>query len=384
MRANGRCRSRARDAAPLPDSRPGFVEGGKERGPEFPGIDTCPAGPRRAYDAFMLRRFASVLVLLFAVGAVAHWSGNQPRLDAVEFARRETGLALERDRIAVGAITLHVVRAGPAAGPPVVLLHGFPEFWFAWKDVIGPLARAGFRVIVPDQRGAGDSDRPHEIESFRIDQLGDDIASLIAALGLENAFVAGHDWGGAVAWNLAIRHPERVRRLVVLGTPHPDVRPSAPARSASISWYRTFFRIPWLPEESARWGNWGVLSKILRDTAEPGAFPDAKLDVYRSAWDRDGAFGAMVDWYRAAFRHPVVASGERRVRVPTQILVAARDAFIPAESTRASAAFCDDAHVIELGIGTHWVIQEQPERIARSIAAFFGPVHDAAPAPITH
>jgi pimeloyl-ACP methyl ester carboxylesterase len=251
------------------------------------------------------------------------------------------------------------------------LLHGFPEFWYAWKGIIAPLARAGFRVIVPDQRGYGDSDKPRSVDAYRIDRLGDDIAGLIAVLGYEQAFVAAHDWGGAVAWNLAIRHPGRVRRIAVIGTPHPDAQRETPSKDASISWYRTLFRIPRLPEELARWGNWAVLSKILRDTSEPGVFSDDTLDVYRSAWDHDGAFGTMVNWYRAAARTEGSQTAERRVVVPTLLLLTAHDAFIPADRTRASLPLCDDGRLIELGSGTHWVLQEEPERIATLLTEFF-------------
>lgn len=319
----------------------------------------------------MKRAVATAVVLCVALGVAGHRSGNQPRRNAVEIAQRELGIALETERIVVGDVSLHVVRAGPAGGPPVVLLHGFPEFWYAWRDTIAPLARAGFRVIVPDQRGYGDSDKPRGVDAYRVDLLGDDIAGLIAALGYEQAFVAAHDWGGAVAWNLAIRHPGRVRRIAVIDTPHPDAQRETPSNKASISWYRTLFRIPLLPEELARWGNWAVLSKILRDTSQPGVFSDDTLDVYRSAWDHDGALGTMVNWYRAAARSEGSRTAERRVVVPTLLLLTAHDAFIPADLTRASLPLCDDGRLIELGSGTHWVLQEEPERIATLLAEFF-------------
>lgn len=304
--------------------------------------------------------------------ALGHCSGNQPRLDAVQDARRELGVELDARKIDVGEVELFVVRAGPPDGPPVVLLHGFPEFWYAWKGVIVPLTKAGYRVILPDQRGYGDSDKPRGVESYAVDRLGDDIAGLVAALGYENAYVAAHDWGGGVAWNLAIRHPARVRKLAVLDTPHPDAWRQVQSKEATVSWFRTFFQIPFLPEESARWGNWWLQSKMLRDTAKPGAFPDEKLALYRSAWDRDGAYGAMVNWYRAAFRSERSdATADRRVRMPVLLLLAASDAFIPADLTRASVPLCDDARLVELGSGTHWVVQEEPERIAKLLAEFF-------------
>jgi len=327
-----------------------------------------------------VRALLLALLGLAILGVAGHLSGRQPRLDAVEAARRELGIPLEAGRIDVGEVSLFVVRAGPAEGPPVLLLHGFPEFWYAWKDLIAPLAAAGFRVVVPDQRGYGDSDKPRDVDAYDLDRLGDDAAGLIAALGHESAFLVAHDWGGGVAWNVAIRHPERVRRLAVLDTPHPDATISREGDPDSVSWYRSFFQIPWLPEQSARWGNWWLLSRTLRNTSAPGTFPEPKLALYRSAWDRDGAFGTMVHWYRAAFRQPDPAGAPRRVHVPVLLLLAAHDAFIPADLTRASLEHCDDARLVELGSGTHWVVQEEPERIAAELVAYFGPGPDAAPA----
>lgn len=320
-----------------------------------------------------LRRvLAFFLGLAVFLAWMGHRSGDQPRLDAVAAARAELGLPLESARIDVGEVSLHVVQAGPEGGPLVVLLHGFPEFWYAWKGVVAPLVAAGFRVALPDQRGYGDSDKPRDVAAYQIDRLGDDVANLIAALGRERAFVVAHDWGGGVAWNLAIRHPARVAKLAVLDTPHPDVEHVMPkSDEESTSWYRTFFQIPYLPEETARWGDWRLLAGSLRDTAQPGAFPDEKLALYRSAWDRDGAFGTMVNWYRASYRFRREQPAPRRVALPVRILVAANDAFIPGDLTRASVQLCDDGELVELGSGTHWVVQEEPERIAAELIAFF-------------
>jgi pimeloyl-ACP methyl ester carboxylesterase len=316
------------------------------------------------------RILVGLILFLLAVVTLGRHSGNEPRLDAVAAAQQATGLTLESGRVDVGGVHLHVVQAGPRDGPPVVLLHGFPEFWYAWRDVIPPLVAAGYRVIVPDQRGYGDSDKPSDVEAYRVDLLGDDIAALMKALGHENACVAAHDWGGGVAWNLAIRHPERVNHLVVIDTPHPDAGRRMASKEEKIAWYRTFFQIPYLPEWTARLFHWAVLSKMLRDTAAPGAFPDDKLAQYRSAWDRDGAFGTMVNWYRATHRDPSAPSGERRVRMPTLILLAPRDAFIPSDLARASLPLLDDGRLVELAEGTHWVMQEHPEVVAHEVGTF--------------
>src|SRR3990172_12203636 len=165
----------------------------------------------------MRLRILGLVAPVFAGAVVAGLlSGRAAPVDAVAEAERRLGIDLDAGRIATNGIELFVVQAGPPDGPPVVLLHGFPEFWFGWYRQIGPLAKAGFRVIVPDQRGYDASDKPPEVDAYRIENLARDVAGLIQTLGHESAFVAGHDWGGAVAWAVAIHHPERVRKLAVV------------------------------------------------------------------------------------------------------------------------------------------------------------------------
>jgi len=306
-------------------------------------------------------------ILGFAV--IGHVSGNQPGRDSVAAARSELGIELESRFVDVGDVTLHVVLAGPADGPPVVLLHGFPEFWYAWRGAMGVLARAGFRVIAPDQRGYHLSDKPAAVEAYRVDHLAADIAGLIAALGFDDAYLVGHDWGGGVAWRTVIEHSRRVRKLVVLDTPHPRAGEGFTSGEERVSWYRTYLQIPWLPGWTARFGNWALLANALRNTSRPGTFPDSALDQFRSAWDHDGSIHAMGKWYRAEY--PPLA-GEGRVAVPTLVLVAAKDAFIPGDLTRRSGLFLDAGEVRELGSGTHWVIQEEPQRIGEILVEFFG------------
>src|SRR5262245_18860577 len=118
-----------------------------------------------------------------------------------------------------GGVRLHVAEAG--SGPLVVLLHGFPEFWYAWRHQIPALARAGFHVVAPDMRGYNLSDKPRGVHPYRVPTLVEDVAGLIRASGAPRAAVVGHDWGGLVAWALAMQHPELVDRLVIVNSPHP-------------------------------------------------------------------------------------------------------------------------------------------------------------------
>lgn len=146
-----------------------------------------------------LTRVIGLILFLVAVVVLGQLSGNQPRLDAVAVAEQVTGLELESEMVNVGKVNLHVVQAGPRDGPPVVLLHGFPEFWYAWRDVILPLVEQGYRVIVPDQRGYANSDKPRGVAAYHEDVLADDIAGLIHSLGHEDACVVAHDVGAWVA-----------------------------------------------------------------------------------------------------------------------------------------------------------------------------------------
>ena len=215
--------------------------------------------------------------------------------------------ALRHGRRDVGAVTLHVVEAGPPDGPAVILLHGFPESWFGWRHQIGALAAAGFRVVVPDQRGYGASDKPRGTEAYRLPHLAGDVAGLADALGLGRFRLAGHDWGGVVAFAAAALHPDRVERLAVLNAPHPDTwGPYALTHptQALRSFYVGVFQLPRLPEAMLSAGRFRALRRSLTETSRPGTFTEAELDRYAAAWSEPGALTAMINWYRALRHRP--------------------------------------------------------------------------------
>ena len=271
---------------------------------------------------------------------------------------------------------LHVVEAGPSGGPPVVLLHGFPEFWWGWREQIGPLAAAGYRLIVPDQRGYNLSSRPHGLEPYRLDRLAADVADLIEARAGGRASVVGHDWGGLVAGRLAQDRPDVVERLALLNGPlpaalGPAVRrdPTQLARSA----YVIGFQLPWLPELAMSLLGYRALAKAMRATAAPGTFPAAALARYRQAWSQAGALTAMLAWYRAAWRHPAPPAANDRVRALALVIWGAADRFLSLALARASAELCDDARLEILDGATHWLHLEQPERVNRLLLGFLPP-----------
>jgi len=327
---------------------------------------------------------AALGALLAALALACAGEPAEP-VDAVARAERELGLALESHPVDVGEVALHVVRAGPVDGPPVLLLHGIPELWYGWRKVIGPLAEAGYRVIVPDLRGFGRSEKPPEVEDYHPTKLKGDVLGLLDALGRERAFLAGHDAGGGVAWYVAIEHPERVRALASFGIAHPHayraMREEGSEPFLSRAFYGTLSVLlgSELPEWLARRGRWALLTWILREIGEPGAFPERELEVYRHAWEHEEAFHTILHWYRASFRYgdSVPYASDGRVRVPTLAVVLGADPLVPQEPVRRSERFGEDVRVAELPEAAHWVLQQRPEAASRLLLDFFGSVRDA-------
>jgi pimeloyl-ACP methyl ester carboxylesterase len=191
---------------------------------------------------------------------------------------------VSREFIDVGEITLHTVLAGPLDGPLVILLHGFPEFWYGWRNQILPLAQAGYRVAVPDQRGYNLSEKPPDLSAYRIDRLAGDVVGLIRALGREQAALVGHDWGGIVAWTTAVLHPQHVARLAALNAPYHWVAPRVIGRNPAqlrMSAYILFFQIPLFAEAILRNNDWEPLAQTLRRSSRPGIFSNAVIEHYR-------------------------------------------------------------------------------------------------------
>src|SRR6201991_2553562 len=200
----------------------------------------------------------------------------------------------------IGDARLHYVEAGD--GPLVVLLHGFPEFWYGWRQQIAPLVEAGFRVVAPDMRGYNLSSKPDRYTDYTADKPAADIRGLIRELGAESAMVVGHDWGGSVAWTLAMNHPEVVDRLVILNAAHPRKLNEGlrSPRQLLRSWYFFYFQFPGLPEHHARARNWRFFKRFLRDARPP--YTEDELDRYTEAWSQPGAATSIIDYYRAAVR----------------------------------------------------------------------------------
>ena len=285
----------------------------------------------------------------------------------------EGGRSVEYLPFKNGDVGLHAVAAGPEDGPVVVLLHGFPEFWYSWHRQIEPLSAAGFRVIVPDQRGYNLSSKPVGVSSYAMPELVSDVIAIADQLGQRKIFLAGHDWGAAVAWSTALLHPQRVAKLVVLNVPHPSVMRkflSTRPRQFRRSWYMFFFQLPWLPEALFSAFNFRAGSRSLLRSSRPGAFSAQDLVQYRAAWSQPGALTAMINWYRALFRTRIKFQN-KTVRVPTRILWGERDDFLLTEMAHESLRYCASAELFTFADATHWLQHEEPARVSEVLINFF-------------
>jgi pimeloyl-ACP methyl ester carboxylesterase len=274
----------------------------------------------------------------------------------------------------VNGVRLHYVEAG--SGPLVLLLHGFPEFWFGWHRQIPMLAAAGFRVVAPDMRGYNLSDKPVGWRNYERAHLSGDIAALIRHLGADKAHVVGHDWGGIVAWATAMDHPDVVDRLVVLDGGHPrevKARFRQP-RQLLKSWYVFSFQFPRLPEAVVRARNWWILRRSFESDARPGAFSPEEVQRYVEEWSQPGTISAQINYYRAAIRRShrgMSAEANPPIEAPTMVIWGENDRYgIP------EMAYCENADVpglerVEILPGaSHWVQHDEPDRVGSLLIEF--------------
>lgn len=291
-------------------------------------------------------------------------------------------MELEHIYVETNGIKLHTVQAGAKDGEVVILLHGFPEFWYGWKHQIEFLAQQGYRVIAPDQRGYNLSDKPKDILAYRVQHLVDDLIGLVASTGREKVYLVAHDWGGVVAWVAAAQYPEHFKKLVILNIPHPlvfakHVRSSF--QQMRKSWYMAFFQLPKLPEAALLRGGGEGAAKLLRDSSvKPDAFSDEDIAHYKQAWLQEGAMTGMLNWYRTLSRAPSAITGKRseqgskglRIRIPTLIIWGTQDIALGAELAQPSADMCDDARLVTFDDAGHWIAHEKPHEVNQLLAEF--------------
>jgi pimeloyl-ACP methyl ester carboxylesterase len=253
----------------------------------------------------------------------------------------------------------------------VILLHGFPEFWYAWRHQIPALAAAGFRVVAPDLRGYNLSERPEGVESYAMEKVAGDVAALIGHLGAERATVAGHDWGGVASWWLAMLRPELLERLIIVNAPHPRVfaRQMTKPRQLLKAWYAMFFQLPGISEAALRARDFRALDGIFRgESVRKDAFTREDVRLYKEAAAQPGALTAMLNYYRAArkTKRPKMT----RIDTPTLVIWGEKDQALVVENSEGLEESVPNVRVVRLPEASHWVLAEYPERASELMIGF--------------
>jgi pimeloyl-ACP methyl ester carboxylesterase len=288
-------------------------------------------------------------------------------------ARNSTTLdaSWESQRVDVGGkVHLHCVLTGPCGGTPIVLLHGWPQFWYARRHQLATLSGAGYRAIAPDLRGFDLSDKPRQVSAYRISTLVKDVRGLVTSLGHPRVHLVGHDWGGGIAWSFAALFPDLVDRLVILNAPHPAIllRELRSFAQLKRSWYMFFFQLPMLPERFVTAE--GFAARVLRGTStRPEAFTDEDLARYDEAMRRPGAARATLSYYRAMFRTrppPKLPVIQR----PTLLIWGERDQALGTRMIEGTERYAPNLRVHRIPGASHWVGEEYPDEVSRAILAF--------------
>ena len=285
-------------------------------------------------------------------------------------------------RIALSTgVTLDVVERG--AGDPIVFLHGFPESHRTWRHQIADLA-ADHRVIAPDQRGFGASDKPEGIESYETDRIVDDLIALADALGIGAFTLVGHDWGGAAAWLAALRHPDRIARLAIVNAPHPLVFQKSliedPAQRAASQYMRAF-RDPGMEAGIIAMGMERFFEKSFSGHVDLARIPAEERAAYIADWSRPGALTAMLNWYRAS-RIVVPAVGEAsdppdwtrapfpKLAMPVLVVWGLKDKALLPVQLAGLRDLIDDLRLVTLADAGHFAPWEAPDAVTAALRDF--------------
>jgi pimeloyl-ACP methyl ester carboxylesterase len=279
---------------------------------------------------------------------------------------------VRHERIEGDGVELHVARAGE--GPPVILLHGFPEHWYSWRRQIAALADAGFSVYAPDMRGYNLSDKPVGRDAYHLRHLVADVAALVRATGRARAHVVGHDWGGIVAWTFAGQHPERLDKLVILNAPHLRIYLEKVRRPPQMfrSWYVLFFQLPILPERALSAQDFrAVRDMFTHYPARRGAFTDEDVKQYIEALARPGALTAGLNYYRANLSSDSLEFARSAyTEAETLVIWGERDPALGTELLQGLERVAPRVRVHRIPNVSHWVQNEAPEEVTDVLVGF--------------
>lgn len=276
---------------------------------------------------------------------------------------------LERVEIPIGSLTFDALAAGPPDGRLVLLLHGFPQTSWSWRDQLSALGDAGYRAIAPDQRGYSPGARPSELAAYAREHVVADVLAFADHFKAHQFDLVGHDWGGAVAWFVAAMHPARLRSLTVLSTPHPYAFASALGDEVSDqsqrSGYMAFFRQEGAAETAMLGadGSGDGLRNLFKGSGLPGGAEAA--EPYVSVLVQPGALTAALNWYRAMdIGSPPGSLGE--VTTPTLYIWSTNDVALGRDAAERTAAFVSGPYRFEVLDGvSHWISEESPDEVNR-------------------
>ncbi|TFI59926.1 alpha/beta hydrolase [Sphingomonas parva] len=297
-------------------------------------------------------------------------------------------MEVQRIELSTG-VGLNVALAGPRDAPAILLLHGFPESHRTWRNQFAELSQDHF-VVVPDQRGFAGSDRPEGVESYQTDKIVADALALMDALEVKHFTLAGHDWGGAIAWTAALLHPLRVKRLVIVNAPHPYVFQSSLIEDEAqreASQYIRFFRSPTAEAAITAMGFETFLERVLLSHSDPTKLPVEERQAYLDEWKQPGALTAMLNWYRASTLE-VPASGEQaslplwtrapfpKLRMPTLVVWGLKDPALLPIQLEGLDSVVKDLRIVTSPSAGHFITWEEPGTVTAAIRDFLADTRD--------
>lgn len=284
-----------------------------------------------------------------------------------------TTTAWQHRDILTNGIRMHYVTQGE--GPLIVLMHGFPEFWYSWRFQIPFLADLGYRVVAPDLRGYNDTDKPRR--GYDIATLLRDIEGLIKGLGYEKAIIVGHDWGGALMWQFGLKYPHMTERLIGLNAPPPwtFARELRKREQLRKSWYIFFFQLPLLPELALRRKECELIARMLSASAvQKSAFSEEVLEHYREAMSKPGALTAALNYYRSLWRSRsslyALSDTKEQIERPTLLIWGEQDIALSLNMTYGLEEWVPQIEIKRIPDSGHWVQQEKPELVNQLIREF--------------
>lgn len=280
---------------------------------------------------------------------------------------------MESKYISVNGIRLHYMEAG--SGDLVILLHGFPEFWYGWRRQIPMLGRH-YRVVAPDMRGYNLSDKPQGIRQYKMDILVQDIAELIAQLGGGRAILVGHDWGAAVAWAVAATHPDMIIKLGIINVPHPlEMRRALRGfnlRQWARSYYMFLFQLPRLPEWFMARDLPRTFTNVFKSFSPCGVVPtDEEIQEYVKAYSHAGALTGPINYYRAALRYPDALDVSVVLPMPVLMIWGEQDRALGKELTYNTKQYCADLETVYDPTSGHFITADNPELVNAALLRFF-------------